>query len=97
MAILQALADALNGSQFESRDAATIAIAVRLAQEIDAASELRAIGDLSTRLLNVLNALGLTPLSRIAITKGVAANVAIPNAQTAVDELRARRARTDGS
>lgn len=97
MGILEALSDALTVAHYDKRDEATIALAAKLAQEIDAASEPRVIGDLATRLLAVLNALGLTPMARIAVAKGVSADVAVPNAQNTLDELRARRQRPNGT
>lgn len=97
MGILEALSDALTAAHYDKRDQATIAIAGKLAQELDAASEPRIIGDLSSRLLTVLNSLGLTPISRTSAAKGVVTDVVVPNAQSTLDELRARRARSNGT
>ena len=97
MGILEALSDSLNASHYEKRDDAAIALAAKLAQEIDAAVDTKSIGDLSSRLLAVLNALGLTPMSRNNAIKGVVPNAGPPDTQNTIDELRARRTRTSGS
>jgi hypothetical protein len=90
--IRAALNLALQAESQSPPDAATVALAVRYADDIDAGAV--ALDKAGPQLLAVLAALRLTPAARMAVTKGVSQT----HASTALDELRARRrARADGA
>lgn len=83
--------EALRQSKYEISDAAAIAIAMRLAQEIDTETDAKTVGDLSVKLLATLTALGMTPAARNAIAKG-----AVPNVPTGPDAIAHLRDRATG-
>jgi hypothetical protein len=96
-----ALQVALGAAKHERRDGAAVALAVRLARDVDAAQDTKTVGDLAPKLLAVLAALGMTPAARTKVWDGGVADV--PNAEPAaaagpvsdspaarIDEFRAR-------
>lgn len=101
----QALNVALAAAKHEKRDGAAVALAVKLAGEIDRAEETKAVGDLAPKLLAVLAALGMTPAARTKVWDGGVADVpatAEPagpvgdSPAARLDEFR-RRARSRGT
>lgn len=96
MGILEDVSNALMALDYQAQDGATVALAGKLAQEIDASDDPRIIGDLASRLLTVLIALGMTPASRAGAVKGVR-RASPADALSTLDELRARRARANGT
>lgn len=97
MAILEAVSDALMSLDYTAQDGATVALAAKLAQEIDASHDPKIIGELSSRLLTVLIQLGMTPASRTGVAKGGSERDATSGATNVLDELRSRRARSRGT
>mgnify|MGYP001308210915 CR=1 FL=1 len=81
-----ALARSLEGGEWKGEDQAAIALAVRLARELDACQDWVMIGTLSRRLLDSLNSLRLTPDSRM---KGAKSGEQPP--RSALDQLKDRR------
>lgn len=80
----------LDALERDARDDAARALALTYAEQIDADPDL--LTDLGPRLLAALDALGLTPKARTAITKGGAG----APATNPLDQLRARREHRTG-
>ena len=95
MAILEAVSNALMAFDYAAQDGATVALAGKLAQEIDATEDPKLIGDLSSRLLTVLTALGMTPASRTGAIRGAGRRDLSADPISAIDELRERRTRSN--
>lgn len=87
--LLGSLEDALGAAMVEPVDAGTIELARAYAGEIDEGGDLAKLGPL---LLAALVQLRMTPAARTAVLKGGATS---DKPASKLDELRARRARTD--
>jgi hypothetical protein len=69
------LSVALAAAKHERRDGAAVALAVKLAGEVDRAEDVKTLVDLAPRLLATLAALGMTPAARTRVWDGGVADV----------------------
>lgn len=83
---------AVDGGPVTERDKATVELALAYARDLDAGGDITKVGP---HLLAALDALLLTPRSRAAaLRKGTPGEAA---SRSPLDELRARRARRNGT
>ena len=87
--VARALATALKSAPIAPADAAAVALAKVYAGALDDADDSEDLARAGRLLLPVLNALGMTPSARGAITKGASSEDAPVTSR--LDELRARR------
>jgi hypothetical protein len=87
----KALEDALRAGVQAPQDAATVALARRMAQQIDSGADRP--DQAGSVLLRALVELQMTPKARSAVMKGGTSNDGASERQQSLDELRERRQR----
>jgi hypothetical protein len=87
--VRRALDDALRSAQIPAKGGAAVALAKRLASDIDATTDPDLLAKLTARYLPVLEALGLT----MKPAAGAAKEGASGEPRSSLDEIRERRAR----
>lgn len=97
--VASALNVALTATKHEKRDGAAVALAVKLAGQVDAAGDAKTVGELAPKLLAVLAALGMTPAARApqvasrpagGVTDGAAGGPVVSSPAAQLDAFRER-------